>query len=312
LNVIEQADEARQAFLRAEPGSPWAAELRQFTVSQPAPPLAREVGWNAVLGAWGSAVIGHDDRRADSLLRVADSLAHATDDATLADAIVSIRSCRDVQSLARAHVDYSAGQEHYRFARVTESLPLFERSAAASRCSPTLREWSRVFQASSLVYLLRFDDAERILRQVVASADTVRHAALAARARWALGVAMTRQGKYTGVAYVREAERLFARVGEREYVGAQQFIDGETDFYVGNTLPAYRKLVTALGTLRAHRASLWRHNTLMALATAASKEGLLRSARYIQNEGVAVAWRTDADSGLVRELVRIAIDIGGR
>ena len=293
LNLVEQAAKVWQTFLRAEPKSAWTAEARKFAISPMAAPEAREVGWNEVLGAWGAAVIAHDDRRADSLLRVADSLGRVSKDATLADAVDSIRSCRDIQTLARAHVDYAAGQTHYRAVRAVEALPLFKRAVAGSACSPTLREWSRVFEASSLVYLRRFNEAERLLRQVIVAADTARHPALAARARWSLGVGMTRQGKHGGVAYARQAEPLFARIGEREYEGMQQFLDGEADHDVGNTVTAYRKLTTALGTLRAHRASRWRHNTLILLASAASKEGLFRATRYIQSEDIAVASRID-------------------
>jgi len=293
LNVVEQAAIGWQAFLRAEPKSPWAAEARKFVLPPIAAPEAREVGWNEVLGAWGAAVIAHDERRADSLLRVADSLALVSKDSTLADAVRSIRSCREIQTLARAHADYAAGQTHYRAARAAEALQLFERAIAGSGCSPTLREWSHVFEASSLVYLRRFNEAELILRQVVATADTIRHPALAARARWSLSVGMTRQGKHGGVVYARQAEPLFARIGEREYEGMQQFLDGEAEYDVGNTVAACRKLTTALGTLRAHRASSWRHNTLMQLASAASKEGLFRATRYIQNEDIANASRVD-------------------
>lgn len=293
LNIVEQASDAWKAFLRAEPASPWADEARKFSVPPIAQPEAREIGWNDVLGAWGSAVTSHDDRRADSLLRVADSLGRVSKDATLADAVDSIRSCRDIQVLARAHADYAAGQVHYHAVRPMDALQLFRRAIAGSQCSPTLREWSHVFEASSLVYLRRFDEAEQILRQVVATADTVRHPALAARARWSLGVDMTRQGKHGGVVYEREAEPLFARIGEREYVGVQQYLDGEGDYDVGNMVVAFRKLAIALGTLRPYRASIWRHNTLMLVASAASREGALRAARYIQNEDITVASRID-------------------
>jgi CHAT domain-containing protein len=132
-----------------------------------------------------------------------------------------------------------------------------------------------------------------MLQEVIATADTVRHPALAARARWSLSVAMTRQGNHAGIAYARAAEPMFARSGEPEYVGVQQYLDGEGDYDVGNLPVAYRKLTTALGTLRAHRASRWRHNTLTLLASAASKEGFLRAARYIQNEGLTVASRIE-------------------
>lgn len=326
-----QAAEAWEQYLMVDSGSGWAQEARdrvRALAARPVPPPptsgaamaevdayvaqatqeARLHGWDRLLGEWGDAVLEGDTLRAGDRLRLAEALGGALErrgrDATLADAVRTIRARSGdraaTRTLAQAHREYAAGQTDYfeldhasaraRFARVLKLRP----------ASPPLERWATAFHAMMLVHAYEFGAAERLLRPLISSADTLRHPALAGRARWVLATALLRRGGHEEARdTARVAARLLARAGEHEHLGGAEYVAADAQFYLGATLAAHDAAQRALATLRRHRRSVWLLNALAAAAKTAEADGLVQAATRLQDERVVLA-----DS--IGERVRIA------
>lgn len=343
LGLDGQAGAAWEAFAALEPRSPWAGEARRRAralrpPSVPAPPAegdaARQAhafalaapqeaqlrGWDHVLGEWAEAALRGDAARAAERLREAGELGAGLErrggDTTLADAVRAIRAragdAAATRELARAHAAYAAGRAAYATGDYAPSAPHFARAAAGASSSPALRGWAELFHAVTYVYAGRPAEGEARLRAVAARADTARHPALAGRARWSLGTTLLRGGRYEQArASFRDAARLLERAGEREHLGAVQYLVGEAEFALGDARAGYAATHRALATLRPYRSSLWRHNLLGVAARTATAEGLVHAALRVQDEGVSAARGTGltlylAEAHLARARLRAA------
>jgi CHAT domain-containing protein len=322
LGLNDQAREAWVQYLTVDSKSGWAREarsrLRALEADAPAPPPAsgasaaeidayvsrnpqeaRLRGWDHLLGEWGEAVLRGDKAQAADRLRqsqlLGDALARRGGDATLAEAVRAIRerSVEDsaTRTLARAHVEYAAGQAAYfdvdheaaraHFARVLEIRPP----------SAQLERWAHLFHAAMIAQGGELERAEGVLRPLARS-DTVRYPALAGRARWVLGTVLLRGGRSeAALEAALDGARLLGRAGEREYEGAAQYVAADAQFYLGATLAARGTAHRALTTLRRYRHSVWLLNTLAATARTAEADGLTVAAVRIQDERVDLAQR---------------------
>jgi CHAT domain-containing protein/tetratricopeptide (TPR) repeat protein len=277
---------------------PPGAPVRDWRAFAAAPQAAQLHAWDRVLGAWGDAVLRGDAAAAAGRLAEAGELGAALEerggDATVAAAVRAIRACAGdaarTRALARAHAQYAAGRAAYAAGDYVPSSPFFARAAAGAGASPALRGWAELFHAATVVYAGRPAEGEARLRQTAARADTARHPALAGRARWSLGTTLLRAGRYEQArGAFRGAARLLQRAGEREHLGAVQYLEAEAELALGDSRAGYAALHRALATLRPYPGSVWRHNVLGVTARAASAEGLTRAALRVQDEGVAAA-----------------------
>jgi CHAT domain-containing protein len=350
LAIDEGATSAWDAYLAADSTSRWAGEARRRrralltpaprpqepTTSSTAadvdtfaardPQGARLLGWENVLGKWGSAVLEGDVPRADSQLRLAERLGAALKrrggDATLADAVDAIRAARHdrhvTRKLARAHQAYAAGQAYF---NDRDHLPARDSFAVVLDLqppSPTLLAWTRLFHASTRYYIDRSDDGKAVRDSLLAETDSVRHPALLARVRWMTGTPLLRDLDFAAAREkFSEASAAFERLGETENFGTTRYLQGEAAYDEGDTLQAYGMLHRGLIALRPYRGSHWLHNALMELAKSAAADGMPLAAMRIQDEGFAVAMRTGrpiyaAEALLARARVRaIAGDTSG-
>ncbi|MBD0320793.1 MAG: hypothetical protein ICV87_10695, partial [Gemmatimonadetes bacterium] len=327
LAIDEQAARAWDAYLAADSASDWAAEARRRkdallkrrrVVSEPGPHAstheveafaarypqeARLLGWDRVLGEWGAAVEAGHPAQAEALVTLAERLGNALEkrggDATLADAVRAIRAtARDSASmrrLARAHLAYARGQALYEAYDHPGALEAFDRVVAESPRSPVLLQWAQAFRGGARVYGVEYRSADRILSSLLSTVDSVRHPALAARARWMWSTAMLRTGRYPEArTQYGAAAGTFERLGEREFLGATLMLEGETAYEQGDTVAAYRSMHRALLELRGFRRSVWLHNQLLKLADCARTDGMAWAAAPVQDEDVAVAMRVAA------------------
>ncbi|HEX8831438.1 MAG TPA: CHAT domain-containing protein [Longimicrobium sp.] len=216
-------------------------------------------------------------------------------DATLADAIRIIRSneyAPDARALASAHEAFGAGLAKYDSVKFGEAESKFRTAAARAGNSPALRAWALVFLGTTRVQLGRMAEGEAILRGVIAGADTQRHPALAARARWSLAGTLLRSDRYeAALEPASEATRLFGRAGEREHEGTALQVLADAQFRLRDADAGYLSAHRALVVLRPYRRSVRLHNLLISIADAASADGLARAAVRVQDEGVEVASR---------------------
>jgi CHAT domain-containing protein len=323
LGLNGQAGEAWAQYLAVDSTSGWAEEartrIRALAFGDPpatppgpaasaaeieayaarAPQEARLHGWDRLLGQWGAAVLAGDTARAEARLRQAQTIGEALvrrrGDATLADAVNAIRArSRDhaaTRALARAHLEFAAGQTAYHSVDYKAARDHFAQVLEIRPPSEPLQSWARVFYAGMLGQHGKLPEAEALLRPFVET-DTLRYPALAGRSRWVLGFVLSRAGRYEGsIAAAEEGGRLLGRAGEHEHAGGAQYVAADAQLNLGATHAVYGAAHRALATLRGRRSSIWLQNTLALVSRTAEADGLTAAALRFQNERVVLAER---------------------
>ncbi|AHG92329.1 CHAT domain protein (plasmid) [Gemmatirosa kalamazoonensis] len=318
LGFGDAAERAWRDFLAVESTGPWADEARRrlaaiegaggtsFRADDPDvahavrrdPQGARLHGWDVALRTWGDAMTRGDTAAASRALTSARAIGRALesqgDDATLIDAVRVIDAAAGdaarTRALAIAHRAYADGYADYAATRHAAAAVSLRRATDAPG---PLGAWARVFAASTVLYAGDLPGAERALRREIERADSARHPALVARARWSLGHALIRLGRSdSALRELRAAADGFARAHESEDLGAVQTLAAHAAYLLGDSRLTASSVSGALTALRAGRRSGWRYNALYMTALAAESDGLLGTARIAADEGVAVAART--------------------
>lgn len=299
------ADEARERMGKLIPppiptlarGAP-AAEVNAFAWDYPQ--QARELGFDSVLGEWGTAVERRENARADSLLDFADALGRALagregGDASLFDAVRAIRSAAfdraAIARLARGHRAYARGQAAFFHYDGDSARAAFTEVIQARPPSRALLQWAWVFQATALVYQGKRDEAILALKALVPRVDSVRYPALAGRGRLMLGTLLTRSTSNAAREQFRVAKRYLDGVGEADFAAATLVGDAEAAYAVGDTVAAYDSIFRASQVLRRNRLSPNLHKHLMALGRFAAEGEMHYAAWAIYNEDISVARR---------------------
>lgn len=324
FGLVDETAKDWQAYLALDSTSAWAEEARRrrqavLGIRAPAPPAAdaplaayaayaaadpqgaRELGMDRLLGEWGEAVEAGDAPRAADRLRRAAALADALErrpggDASLADMVRAIRAAaadpRSMRTLARAHREYAGARgefEGYEFERAESRFAGVARVLGASH---VLKQWSSVYLGAARIPMGKAPEGVRLLEAITA-AESPRHPALAARARWPLGRSiMHGEAWERALEELRKSARGFAGAGERENEAAALSMLADTRFVLGEPDSGYAAVHRGLDRLRPYRASVRLHNMLVGAATEAESDGLLHSAIRLQGEGLAVALRS--------------------
>jgi CHAT domain-containing protein len=324
FGLVDEAAKDWQAYLAADSTSGWADDARRrmraaLAIRAPAPPPAgaplsayaayaaadpqgaRELGMDRLLAEWGQAVEAGDAPRAADRLRRAAAVADALErrpggDASLADMLRAIRAAAAdpaaTRTLARAHREYAAARRVFDSYDFAGAEGRFAAVVAGSSSSPLLAGWASFYLGAARLQIGRIPEGERLLEQIAAT-DGARHPALVARAQWALGRTIGRGERWeSALKQLRASARGFAGAGERENEAAVLGIVAEARFVVGEPDSGYAAVHCGLAGLRPYRASARLHNLLVAAATAAAEDGLLRAAIRLEGEDVAVSLRT--------------------
>ncbi|HEY0779083.1 MAG TPA: hypothetical protein VGD56_14025, partial [Gemmatirosa sp.] len=328
----EAATSAR-AYLARDSTSAWADRLRNVArgpaTSADRPPAvddsdraglrafvrrdhgrAREFGTSAVLARWSDAVLRGDVAAADRAARLATGIGRVLvddgGDASLLDEANAASHARGAAaaSLARAHREFVSGSDYQQAGEYERAGAALERALAEPAAPAMLRWWARALLGAVYVHEGHAARGARLLRGVVAAVDTGRYPALAWRALASLGTATLRAGRDDEAARViAAAERTLDRAGETERLGAVQFLRADAEMARGAGSDGYATAWRALGTLRAWRGSVWRHNVLYVLAQEAELDGMPRAALRVQDEGVSAAERTGRPLDLAEALL---------
>jgi len=321
LGLEGQARDAWARYLAIDSASGWAEEARTrmralaFDGAPPAPPApeasaaeiqvyaarwpqeARQLGWDSLLADWGKAVLADDARTAEDRLRksqaIGEALVRGGGDATLAEAVHAIRlqsgDRAATNALARAHLEYAAGQAAYYRVNYDSARPRFARAREIRAPSRHLESWARVFHAITIAQANRLKEAEALLRPLL-RADTLRYPALAGRSRLVLGAVLLRDGRYeAAMEAAQDGERLLGRAGEHELQGGARYVAADAQVYLGATHAVHGAAHRALAILRRQRRSVWLLNTLSLAARTAEADGLIGAALRFQNERVDLA-----------------------
>jgi CHAT domain-containing protein len=272
------------------------AVLSTFAVE--APTQARTLVWERLLADWGAATLAGDSGEAVARLSAASAigsvLATRYGDSSVTDALRAIeRVAGDharTRQLAAAHRRFGQAQIRARLNDFRAADSGFVAVMEESPPSPALRRWSMLGHGNALIYQRRPDDAERTMHALIENGAADRDPAVGARAVSTLGVLRLRHGQTeSGLEAVRDAARRFARLGERENLGAMVSVEGEVRMLAGDAARGYAGLHRALVELRRFPSSVWRHNALFLLARAAAADGLTRAAAALEDEDAAVS-----------------------
>ena len=321
LPLVEQATAAWDAYLAADRSSPWRSEAQERRERLKLPPdlphptlastdaavdsftardpnKARTLG-EAALGEWGNAVLNDSAARADSSLRLAERLGKALEqvgDTTLADELRAIHAARsnpsDMRALSLAHRAHAAGQELYAASNVAAARDSFQAVLTFEPPSLVLRQWASVFRAGATVRLGEFSPLMPVFDSLLTQIDTVRHVAIAARAQWMWGAALSRSSDSEKASeHQQQAVRMFDRFGDVESSAFNQSEVGLQAYMRGDTLKAYSLYHEALLALQPYRNSVRLHNALFTLAEIVGRDGMPEAAATIQDEDFEVAMR---------------------
>jgi CHAT domain-containing protein len=322
LSIREGALSLWDDYLAADTTSPWASEARSRrdtlladtvlaapdasatraqveAFARGHPQIARELGWETVLGEWGQAALQGPAARADSLLTRAEWLGSALrsqgGDQSLADAVAAIRAAHGdadaTRRLARAHRAYAAGCGLVARGLDGEAISSFAEALSLNPPSHALMGWVRASRAVSLVISQRGDDAEPDLRTLIAETDSVLYPALAARAHWSLGHVLRPHSSEAARLHFSQAAGTYARLREWESYGGVRYREAWANHEKGDSRSAYRVASESLRVLRPYRASRHLHATLGQAAALVERDGMPRAARFIQAEDYRVAMR---------------------
>jgi CHAT domain-containing protein len=324
IGLDEGADRRWGAYLAMDSNSSWAAEARRRrrqlatdtaalwepgpgastatieSFAARSPQQAREYGFDRVLGTWGEAVEAGNQERADSLLRLAETLGRTLErrrggDKSLADAVRAIREHPDAASrtaLAHAHRAYTEGLAHLGKVEPVKALVSFSRVTRIDPPSSVLLLWTSSFESATRMYQRRTKEAERLLGALLPHLDGVRYPALAGRTHRQLGVALTRlERPGEGHAQFRVAARYLEIAGEDELLASTLTDDAEAAHALGDTAGAYASKHRMTQVLRRNRRSKALHNHLLGLGRLAALDQVPYAARAIYDEDVAVAGR---------------------
>lgn len=320
LGLDDDARRGWQAYLATDSTSAWAAEARQHVRGVDArrdsanvpddehvaalvalahhdPGSARVYGWEHVLGDWGRATLSGDAATARDALTAAesigDALASDSGDHSLLDATRAIQrtmhGSASRRRLALAHASYDSARAAFTSARQADASRLFERARSDGVLSAPLEAWATLGRGMALVMRDSARPGEALLMTARNEAKD-RYPALAARAAWGLGTTSLKTNRIgDGIRYMEVAASLFARIRERENLGAVEELRAEALFAIRDDSTGYRTLRRALLHLRESPRSVWRHNALYVLAKAATADGLDAAASAIEDEDAAVA-----------------------
>lgn len=270
-----------------------AAQLRAF--AKRLPERALSLAWERLLPEWGAALLKGDTVGASSALSLAtvvgETLALRGENSTshavraIADADSRIR-----QQLAKGHIYFGESQRLRAASQYQAADSVLSLWADPDHVSPALSLWSRYARASNWLSLRRAEDAARGLSALLSEVGTTDHAALRGRILWVSSLIALRSGQNAlGLQSVRDARRIYERLGFTEFAAWTTGIEGEVAVQAADNATGLNALVLALDGFRTAPQSTGRHNVLFVLAAAAARSGSPYAALAIQDEDAAVS-----------------------
>lgn len=293
-----EAGERAQALVPPEapvpPAEPDTAAAAAFAAE--APQEALMWGLETALGGWGEAVLAGDEAKAARWLAAAEAagarLVRDGRDASLADAAGAARESAGAGrvQLVRDHQAFAEVARLFENDRPLEAAPLLRRMDSSS---PPLAGFTRLYRAMLLGFSHDRIGALGEALALVASADSLRHPALAARARWVAGTMAWRGG--------RAEEALHWYLAARPLLERAEWVEGSaglasmltaTRMELGQQREALVELRRGLRMLQGREGSVWMHNLLLMAIGAAEEEGWTRVSLLLMGEAALIAAMT--------------------
>lgn len=240
---IEAVREAWAEYLHVDGTSPWAAEARihrdAIPEGRPATPSflsavgdiatlvhqnpqrARENFMEAVVPAWGRALIAGElkdaERHAARAHAMADALWLSTHDPFGRETVRDMRDAAMARDTALAYELYASARKAYQADRLEDAHRLFRKIRETLPARSPLVCWADLQLATIAIDRRRIADGEQLLRAPARRARASGYLAAAARASWLQGVALHQSNRVDAALEAYDAAaRQFAQIGERE------------------------------------------------------------------------------------------------
>lgn len=302
------AAEARRRLLARparEPGRELESSLRQAddaaaeAVVAAQPQRARELAERTLLPGWARAVIDGDAATARDQLRLASLVADALagrGDRLAAEAAAAARRAGTGEAaaeLARAHLLLERGRQTL-FDDLSGARTALEQAVEAFSAAGSPAEHRAAFYLAYCDYLDdRSERAAARLRRLLAAAPDDRYPTVAARAHRFLALLAGLAGEpLAALPHLERGLELYRGVGEAPNTAALETLAAGIHRLLGDTPRSWSLLFAAQGRLLAEGSVEARFQHLDEMAQAASQQGLLAAALFIQSELVALARRT--------------------
>jgi CHAT domain-containing protein len=285
LGLRDQARDAWERYLVADPGSSWTTEARAHVrelapvsdfrrelerdydhlVRDPAaartlawrfPQHARLWGETRILGNWADAVRKDDEAEAERHLFLArtfgEAIAERDGDRMLLDAARAIAAADDSQrrALAEAHGDFRDAQTVFRAGRPADAGVLFEKAVASfERGGSPLALPARYFLANTRYDRGELAVARRSLEQLAATAPPA-YAAHRAQVLWQIGLVRAAGGEWgKAIDALEEGIATFDRIRETNYAATLREILAQIHDRLGDPRAAWAHRLPAMQEL---------------------------------------------------------------
>jgi len=263
------------------------------------PQMARKRAWETLLPAWGEAVERGDAARADTLLRAAEVIGKVVAARSHGDSSVSVQVAA-IRALATSGPDLAnVARAHRVEKQIKDRVAQFDNGQVDSLLSQLRVEelpipqkiWIGLRRAAVLLNRTEWDEADDVLDEVDARADSLRYPAAVGYSRWLRATKLVRHEASFGraVEIWESAEELFARTGEPASRAAVHALLADAQALAGNLYSANDWSQRALRTINEMGPSPTVHAARRVSAVAARAAGLPRAMRDMANEDVAVA-----------------------
>lgn len=310
LGLTAMATESWRAYLRRDRTSRWAqvaqeheldlgrvlgvhAEVLEGATASDAQ-TQRTVAFDSLLPDWGAAMRHGDTSSARLVLERARQMGLSLQggDQSVAVAVELITRAQDgdgVLRLAGAFEAYGEGVRAYgASAYEVAARRLAEAHTLAPSPSP-LSAWIAFYLSLTALHRQPARVVRPALVRSLAAIDATRFPALEARYRWALATTALREGDPPRAAMLaRQAQAIFARLGESENYGAVRHIEASAYVEAGNERRMYDALAGATSSLMTVPHSHWRRSALRVLADAIASR-FPRTAARVRSEVVSSA-----------------------
>lgn len=335
LNLGNEAREAWESALVADPDSPWNGYVRerirvlssktrseQWAIAKPRlltavgsgasadvgrivrqfPQEARTLVEEELLPAWGEAMLIGDGRSAQENLAAAGSIGAALADSgeqIVRDTVLALQQ-RGGRA-AKAVVTYRLAMRRYRAQAMSDARALWlEVAKELDDAGIPLAQRAAVFEATTTYYA---GDSQGAVARVNPIADDrslrTRYPTIVAQALWVRALVLgTRGHEEEAIRDTHLAIELFARANELENLAIMQARLATFTDYVGDSAQSWQQRIAALESFAAYGESVRFQSLLLDVARASGEAGLVHATLRLQDAHVRIAQHGGDSAGI--------------
>lgn len=287
--VAQRLAVSRPAQARPTTAPAWAALVNDE------PQRARQIGFDASMAEWGRAILdAHADAATKALehaARVGQLLAARQGDRTIEMAVDAVHEAdaRERRLLGVAHAQYLVMVQSYEASEYEHAQAVADSILGAHPRSPSLVAWTVFYRTSATLHLHTAKQSLLAYRTLLDVPAVRELPALRGRLLWGMTTASLRDGAFDDARrYARQAKALFQSLGEREHLGAVQYLEAAALVEGGNEREMYGAIVTSVRALADFRRSNWLRSAL-AVGASACATRYPYAAAAMRHEAVSIA-----------------------